>query len=62
MIEFVHHYILPFILTIGLFQARLAVRYGTVRNYGTIYFPRYGTVLESTIFFSYFYRTFFVPT
>ena len=36
MIEFVHHYILPFILTIGLFQARLAVRYGTVRNYGAV--------------------------
>ena len=30
----------------------------TVRNYGTIYFPRYGTVrFESTIFFSNLFRT-----
>ena len=39
---------------------RLAVRYGTVRNYGTIYFPRYGTVRKYDIFFipfSNFFRT-----
>ena len=38
-------------------DARLAVRYGTVRNYGTIYFPRYGMVRKYDIFV----RTFIEP-
>ena len=57
---------------IGTVRFEITVRYeifwakSTVRNYGTMYFPRYGTVRKYDIFFvpfsTYHFRTFFVST